>query len=619
MYPRQRKPGWLAVGVLVLASLPCLGQNPSTPAPLSETGRGGKASLSTAIPLEVREGRCEFTVATPHKGDKYMLVVGSLARGAGPIPVTIRTERGAGPAPLPVELAEQDEAWKQRTQELHDRLAKFSQSRLPVKDYPPAADSLPRREFYLFTKETDFHNPHSYTTITGALHGVGRFCQVYVDRDHADVAGLQPTIDDVIRTFDEDILPRARQSLGRALDVDRDGRFTILLTPWLGKMSNGKVNLGGFVRGSDFYRDLDAPYSNRCDMMYLNTDLKPGPHLRTLLAHEYTHAVIFSEHVFGDYVPEAVKQDEEGWLNEGLAHLAEEMHGYGWSNLDYRVSAFLNDPGRYQLIVPDYYAAGLWRSHGNRGATFLFLRWCADRYGNDFMSRLIQSNLHGTDNLEVTTRAAFAKLFREWTVALAMGGITPVANTPGSAGIHQPLGGRLLCGPRFEEVSLSSGNHEMKLAGTAAGYVLLHSPAGDYSHVTISASPEAELQVTLLPLPEDTGRLHIQADRVKGLDGSVQLTLTAHDADLTLQTAAWERIAPNGSKAEDTNFRPESSMRQVIQSWFGNPKLKAGETRSSSVIALPPGSGDGLIFKVSALDAAGQQVSGWTAVDPAGN
>src|SRR5207244_1823742 len=106
-----------------------------------------------------------------------------------------------------------------------------------------------------------------------------------------------------VRTFDGDIYPQARGELGNVLDVDRDGRFTILFTGWLSRLCNGKVSLDGFVRGSDFYRDLDAPYGNRCDMMYLNTALQPGPYLRSLLAHEYTHAVIFSEHVFGHYLP----------------------------------------------------------------------------------------------------------------------------------------------------------------------------------------------------------------------------------------------------------------------------------------------------------------------------
>src|SRR5207249_7185987 len=144
----------------------------------------------------------------------------------------------------------------------------------------------------------------------------------------------------------------ACRHLVRVQDDGRDGRFTMLMPPWLGKRQGGKVAVDGFVRGSAFSRDVAAPFSNHCDMMYLNANLRPGPHLRTLLAHEYTHAVVFSEHVFGDYLPGLPAQDEESWLNEGLAHLAEEAHGHGWSNLDYRVSAFLNSPEDYPLVVP---------------------------------------------------------------------------------------------------------------------------------------------------------------------------------------------------------------------------------------------------------------------------
>src|SRR5207244_1141125 len=91
-------------------------------------------------------------------------------------------------------------------------------------------------------------------------------------------------------------------------------------------------------------------------------------------------------------------------------------------NLDYRVSAFLSDPERYQLVVPDYYRAGLWRSHGNRGATYLFLRWCADRYGPGLPAQLTQSSLNGTANVEAATQERFDELFRQWSAALALGG-----------------------------------------------------------------------------------------------------------------------------------------------------------------------------------------------------
>src|SRR5262249_57405787 len=139
--------------------------------------------------------------------------------------------------------------------------------------------------------------------------GGGQACQVYVAGDLA-AAALAPAVQDVIRPFDGDVRPRA---LGEALDVDRDGRFTVLFSGWLARMQGGRVRLGGFVRGSDFYRDLAPPFGNRCDMMYLNADLRPRPFLRTLVAHEYTHAVLFSEHVLRDYLPGAARRDEAGW------------------------------------------------------------------------------------------------------------------------------------------------------------------------------------------------------------------------------------------------------------------------------------------------------------------
>ena len=269
-----------------------------------------------------------------------------------------------------------------------------------------------------------------------------------------------------MRTFDEAVYPEARRRLGRCLDVDRDGRFTLFFSGRLDRLA-GNAALSGFVRSADFYRDLAAPFGNRADMMYLNTDLQPGPYLRTILAHEYTHAVVCSEHVFGDYLPGLVRQDEESWLGEALAHAAEDLHGFSRANLDYRVSAYLSDPSRYPLVEADYYAAGLWRTHGCRGATYLFLRRCVDRDGPDLLARLVQSNLAGAANLEAATGKSFAELFRDWTTATAL-----------SADLHGPFGGRLLCGPRFRQVALDGGRGDVDLAVTSAAYLLLHSAGG---------------------------------------------------------------------------------------------------------------------------------------------
>ena len=107
-------------------------------------------------------------------------------------------------------------------------------------------------------------------------------------------------------------------------------------------------------------------------MMYLSTTLASGPHLRTVMAHEYMHAVLVGQKVGPTGRPPVAPQEEEGWLDEAIAHLAEDCCGFSTSNIDYRVSAFPGRPERYQLVVDDYYAADLFRSHGNRGVHICF-------------------------------------------------------------------------------------------------------------------------------------------------------------------------------------------------------------------------------------------------------
>jgi hypothetical protein len=340
------------------------------------------------LPISVREGSCECCLPTERSGEKYLLIVGSLARDKGPFEILVRTAPTTEPVAIPLDPSTSDIADQAKA----DPSAAGPYKPALAARYQPLSQPPLTRYFSVFLNDAAFESPAGYATVSAKLKGLGQHCQIYVDGEDADRVVAQSTIDDIVKTFDQEIYPQTAR-LGRVLDVDRDGRFTILLTHHLGRMARGKIALAGFVRGSDFYRDLAPPFSNNSDMMYLNSDLAPGPHLRTIIAHEYTHAIIFSEHVFGGHNPGVAPADEESWLNEGLSHLTEDSFGYSWANLDYRVSAFLNEPERYQLVVPDYHAAGLWRSHGNRGAAYTFLRWCADCCGETTPPKLIQSGL----------------------------------------------------------------------------------------------------------------------------------------------------------------------------------------------------------------------------------
>jgi hypothetical protein len=343
-------------------------------------------------------------------------------------------------------------------------------------------------------------------------------------------------------------------------------------------------------------------------MMYLSAGLRPGPHLRTLLAHEYTHAVVFSEHLFGDYLPDRPRQDEEGWLNEGPAHVVEDLHGYGWTNLDYRVSAFLCGPERYRLVVPDYYGAGLWRDPGSRGATFLFLRWCVARHGTGLAPRLVRTRLHGVENLETATEEHFEDQFRRWSADLLLAGtgLRPVDDPAFGPrlDLRRPLAGWVLAGPRFAELPLAGGDHEASLAGTSVAYLLLHSPAGPRARVRVTADAAAALQVSVVALPDETARLtlrHEPGDR----PGTVRLRLTAHDAAVTLGEAAWEPRVPQAGAPPDPVHGADA--------WFATRSLRPGETRVSPALA-PGEAAGGIVFKVTGTDAAGHHVAAWESV-----
>ncbi len=513
------------------------------------------------VPVAVAAGACELVVDTSRSSGHCYLVIGSLADAQRTTRVMIRTEPTDAPEQVPAERMVVPAGWRALVQEQAARQEQARKLRRPAVFTPPVPPA-PTRVFHVFIKDRELANAAHYAAATAELRAVGRHCQVYVDRAALDQHGLAPLLDDILRTFDEDVFPWASRRLGSVHDVDRDGRFTIFLTPLLGKLQNGAVAVDGFVRGSDFERDRAAPFSNRCDMMYLNSRLQPGPHLRTLLAHEYTHAVLYCEHVLETYLSGAAHQDEEGWLNEGIAHLVEEQLGYGWSNLEHRISAYLSWPERYPLVVPDYFHAGLWRTAGTRGATFLFLRSCRERHGLELLTRLARSSLGGVPNLEAATGERFDELFRRWGVAQLV---------DGAAWMRQAKLGRLCVGPRCHDVILRGDRQEFAIAGTAMLYLRLHSPGAARTRVRV----EGELlQVTLVRPAAEQPWLELHADEDHG-GSRFKLRLTAHGGDVRIEAAAWERLLPTGKAHDDTSYFPDDTL-PTAPAWFGSAQLLRG-------------------------------------------
>ena len=360
-----------------------------------------------------------------------------------------------------------------------------------------------QRTFSLHVTDGPLDDARQYAKVTGTLVAEGRFVRVFLD-SQMNAAQLAPgLVSEVVRLFDGEIVPGSRDVLGQFRDIDGDGKFAILISPWLGRLQGGKTSLGGFVRGSDFQKMVLAPFGNRADVLYLNANLQPGPHLKTLLAHEYAHAICFSERLPTKFHPQGLP-GEEDWLNEAIAHLAENLHGTGWTNLDHRISRFLDASDRSPLVVRNYYAGGLWRDPGCRGATYLFLRWVVDQFGEEVLPRLIRGRDAGVKNLEAATGVPFPDLFRGWTIALAQAGGDfegPAMGEFTSLDLNQRLGRWNLQGLRAAEWNLEGGARTFELSGTSIKVFDIQPRTPGLYRLRVRTQGRPGLQVTILRQP----------------------------------------------------------------------------------------------------------------------
>lgn len=558
------------------------------------------------------DGSATIDLAGGESGSNYLVLVGSLAKGDEAAHITMSAEPVASAHPIALEHSLPDPRWlalvRGRAEQMKARRPD------PTAPEPHAVGRLAAtRSFHLFVREHEFLDTDAYKEVTATLVAVGKHCLVYLDEEDHPESYPKAVVDEIVAVYDNEVYPKARAQFGNHRDVDRNGKFTILLTHWLGKLADGKVSLGGFVRGGDFHADVAAPFSNQCDMMYLNSSLRGGQHLRTILAHEYTHAITFSEHTFGGYLPGRAGEDEESWLSEAIAHLAENNAGTGWSNLDYRVSAYLSETNRYRLVVPDYFRAGLWRCHGSRGVTYLFLRWCVDRFGPELLRDLSQSALGGVENLEAATRVPFAELFRGWTAAVALSGLCPEADHAGGLDylkLRDRLDSRLLAGPRT--LSLAAGELPLWLAPTSFQPVRVTVPAGKITRVRIASPLAAATQVTLIRLPEDLPE--VELDLASPDDSTTVRLVLRHRAGAAVhwRDISWERTSPG--KTREGEQRANAEIRPANEVFLA-PRTKQGQITISEPIHLVRHEGRALVFKALGHDDQGRSVTAWRTVD----
>ena len=295
---------------------------------------------------------------------------------------------------------------------------------------------------------------NSYTTVGAKVLAVSAKAIVLMDTTVAPDTGAVNAATQLAQEFDSTIYPTDTKYFGTPSDIDGNSKVMMLFTPIVNKLTpKGTAPttvgyIGGFFSSSDLYPSASCRQSNLGEIFYL---LAPDPNgtfgnaftasfvrevSRGTVAHEFQH-MINAGHRMAMRAP-----FENSWLDEGLAHLAEDLVGRAAANISdtqlatrAKVAAnagdfnafFSQNVLRYQAYLA---ALGTTTATGDassslavRGAAWSLLRNTADRYsGADvaaFTMKLETSGKVGVPNFAAAAGQTFTALIGSWAVANA--------------------------------------------------------------------------------------------------------------------------------------------------------------------------------------------------------
>jgi hypothetical protein len=136
--------------------------------------------------------------------------------------------------------------------------------------------------------------------------------------------------------------------------------------------------------------------------------------------------------------------------------------------------------------------------------------------------------------------------------------------------------------------------------------------------ITVAGPPEADLQVTVVPLPPDLPKVELTVHAWKTTDGTIRARaklLERGRVPVELVSLAWEPLVPS---AETRTGSPRRGVldKAGITASFGATSLPASSELDSGPIALDgvtPADGP-LVFKALGTDSRGRHMSAWAEV-----
>ena len=281
--------------------------------------------------------------------------------------------------------------------------------------------------------------------------------------------------------FDTLVYPLDVANFGEPLDIDKNGHIAILFTRAVNELTPPRANsyVGGFVFSRDLFPTTQTPRAQACagsnqgEYFYM---LAPDPtgvvngNVRTtgfvdtatvaVLAHEFQHLINASRRLYVNNSPVF----EEKWLDEGLAHIAEELLYYRETGLSPRsnldLAAIRANPARYAMFNSDMSGnMSRFRSYlsapdknspyspndslSTRGAAWSFLRYAVDRLNaTDGFTAGNGQTVATPGDVTVTTTATSGEFnITLANTSLVVGGTTNyvLRTTPGGSAASLPV------------------------------------------------------------------------------------------------------------------------------------------------------------------------------------
>jgi hypothetical protein len=295
---------------------------------------------------------------------------------------------------------------------------------------PAAAAAQPTRVFNVLNTTTGSTlNPASYTQVTADLRYTGTHVLVYTDQDTLGTGNL--TFADIKNfgdRFDADIRPSNHKYFGVESDIDRNSKVIILVTPVVNGLTppGASFFIGGFFISVDLFSEDVVPSgtTNHAEIFYVlaadptgvwnnpfPTAFVAEENVKTIV-HEYEHLISFSHRLFNQG---ALIQDT--WLEEGMAHMAEDLLAIETGEADFNTS----NEGRGQRYRQNPAQISLEDNNSptsQRGGMYMFLRLLGDRYGTQIYKAILQNDCAGRGCIEEVTDESFYVLLGDFLAAM---------------------------------------------------------------------------------------------------------------------------------------------------------------------------------------------------------